>query len=70
MAGNFLSSHIFYIMKYILFFITVFILSNLHAQTGLVNYGEVQSMEMGAPIGPDYKAMLVFDKDNSLEVSS
>ncbi|MFD0931673.1 GLPGLI family protein [Psychroflexus salinarum] len=42
---------------------------NINAQTGIVNYGEVQSMEMGAPIGPDYKAMLVFDKDNSLYVT-
>ncbi|SDG79194.1 GLPGLI family protein [Psychroflexus sediminis] len=42
---------------------------NINAQTGIVNYGEVQSMEMGAPIGPDYKAMLVFDKINSLYVT-
>lgn len=56
-------------MKNILFFVSVFVYSNLIAQTGIVNYGEVQSMEMGAPIGPDYNAMLVFDKNNSLYVT-
>lgn len=42
---------------------------NISAQTGIVNYGEVQSMRMGGPVGPDYKSMLVFDKDNSLYVT-
>ncbi|MFD0931675.1 GLPGLI family protein [Psychroflexus salinarum] len=42
---------------------------NINAQTGIVNYGEVQSMQMGAPIGTDYKAMLVFDKNNSLYIT-
>ena len=42
---------------------------NINAQTGIVNYGEIQSMRMGAPVGPDYKAMIVFNKDNSLYVT-
>ena len=61
------------IMKFLILLLAIcstLLTDEISAQTGLVNYGEVQSMEMGAPIGPDYKAMLVFDKDNSLEVSS
>ncbi|GAA0753746.1 GLPGLI family protein [Psychroflexus lacisalsi] len=53
------------------FFVIIIYLTSLNVlpQTGIVNYGEVQSMEMGAPIGPDYRAMLVFNKDNSLYVT-
>jgi GLPGLI family protein len=56
-------------MNYILSFISIFFLYVMQAQTGIVNYGEVQSMEMGAPIGPDYNAILVFDKNNSLYIT-
>jgi len=53
------------------FFVIIIYLTSLNVlpQTGIVNYGEVQSMEMGAPIGPDYRAILVFNKDNSLYVT-
>ena len=47
----------------------ILLTDEISAQTGIINYGEVQSMEMGAPIGPDYKAMLVFDKNYSLYVT-
>jgi GLPGLI family protein len=59
-------------MKFLILLLAIcstLLTDEISAQTGLVNYGEVQSMEMGAPIGPDYKAMLVFDKDNSLYVT-
>lgn len=56
-------------MKYFKLIILVLLSSIGNAQTGIVNYGEVQSMQMGAPIGPDYNAMLVFDKNNSLYVT-
>ena len=59
-------------MKFLILLLAIcstLLTDKISAQTGLVNYGEVQSMEMGAPIGPDYKAMLVFDKDNSLYVT-
>ncbi|SDG79213.1 GLPGLI family protein [Psychroflexus sediminis] len=55
-------------MKYFLIFICLTSL-NVLSQTGIVNYGEIQSMRMGESIGPDYKAMLVFNKDNSLYVT-
>lgn len=52
------------------FIILIYLISlNVLAQTGIINYGEVQSMRMGGPVGPDYKAMLVFDRDNSLYVT-
>jgi GLPGLI family protein len=47
----------------------MFFCQNINAQSGIVNYGEIQSIDMGAPIGPDYKAMLVFDKNYSLYVT-
>ena len=47
----------------------ILLTDEISAQTGIVNYGEVQSIDMGAPIGPDYRAMLVFNKDNSLYVT-
>lgn len=55
-------------MKYFIILICLISLK-VSSQSGIVNYGEVQSMDMGAPIGPDYKAMLVFDKNNSLYVT-
>ena len=60
-------------MKKIIF---VFILLSIaviecYAQdkTGLVHYGEIQSMGMGGPVGPDYNAILVFNKSNSLFIT-
>ncbi|NEV92831.1 GLPGLI family protein [Psychroflexus sp. YR1-1] len=51
------------------FIIFTFLTSlNVLAQTGIVNYGQIESFGMGVPIGPDFKTMLVFDKDNSLYV--
>lgn len=38
-------------------------------KTGLVHYGELQSMGMGAPVGADYNAILVFDKNASLYIT-
>jgi len=54
-------------MKY--FIILIYLTSlNVLAQTGVINYGQIESLGMGAPIGPDFNTMLVFDKENSLYV--
>lgn len=39
------------------------------SKTGAIHYGEVQSMGMGAPVGSDYNALLIFDKDRSLYIT-
>ena len=39
------------------------------SKVGLVHYGEIQSLGMGAPVGPDYNAILVFDNKSSLYVT-
>lgn len=40
---------------------------NVHSQNsyGIVEYGHKQSMGLGAPIGVDYNATLIFNKNNS-----
>jgi len=38
-------------------------------KTGVVRYGEIQSMGMGAPVGADYNAILVFNTDTSLYIT-
>ncbi|PNW30232.1 GLPGLI family protein [Formosa algae] len=35
-------------------------------KTGVVYYGEIQSLSLGSPVGKDYNALLVFDTDRSL----
>lgn len=35
---------------------------------GMVNYGQLESMGMGAPIGQDYNAVLIFDNTKSLYI--
>jgi GLPGLI family protein len=37
--------------------------------TGLIHYGEIQSMGMGGPVGPDYNALLLFDNNQSLYIT-
>ena len=39
------------------------------SKTGLVYYGEIQSMGAGAPVGPDLNAILVFDNNRSLYIT-
>lgn len=36
---------------------------------GVIHYGEVQSMGLGEPVGPEYNAILVFNKNQSLFVT-
>ena len=47
-------------------FLLVSTISFSQDKIGIVHYGEIQSMGMGAPIGPDYNALLVFDNNRSL----
>lgn len=56
-------------MKYllILFF---FINSSIHAQKGVVYYGEIKSPGMRSAAGPDLNSFLVFDKNNSYYVTA
>ncbi|WP_189702666.1 GLPGLI family protein [Subsaximicrobium wynnwilliamsii] len=55
-------------MKFITLIVIITFNTILHSQsqTGLVQYGHKQSMGMGAPIGIDYNANLIFDNENSL----
>ncbi|PHS02604.1 MAG: GLPGLI family protein [Leeuwenhoekiella sp.] len=46
-----------------------FYLNKSYAQTGVINYGEIQSMGMGGPIGQDYNAILIFDKQHALYIT-
>ena len=61
----------FNMTKKILLLITVFssLLTQGQNQTGLVYYGEIQSMGAGAPVGPDLNAILVFDNNRSLFIT-
>lgn len=55
-------------MKKIFLIILVFLQANLHAQKeskGIVYYGHKESFGMGAPIGVDYNAELIFNNFNS-----
>lgn len=57
-------------MKYLLTLLVILpFFSHSQNKTGIVHYGEIQSMGMGAPVGPDYNALLVFDKDKSLFIT-
>ena len=55
-------------MKYLTLTLLLF-LNLIIAQTGTVNYGEIQSMGMGAPVGADYNALLIFNTDVSLYIT-
>lgn len=56
--------------KYLLFAIIVCCLKTVFAQnTGVVYYGEIQSMGLGAPVGADYNAFLIFDNQRSLYIT-
>ena len=46
-----------------------FLIDQTSAQTGILNYGEIQSMGMAGPVGQDYNAILIFDKNNSLYIT-
>lgn len=53
----------------ILFIIILFKFANSQSKTGIVYYGEIQSMGLGSPVGKDYSAMLIFDSDRSLYIT-
>ncbi|WP_066222888.1 GLPGLI family protein [Formosa haliotis] len=56
-------------MKYniIIFLLTLSYQSMLsQVKTGVVYYGEIQSLSLGSPVGKDYNATLLFDTDRSL----
>lgn len=52
-----------------LIFVFISFIGSSQTTTGLVQYGEIQSMGMGAPVGADYNAILVFSKDKSLYIT-
>lgn len=52
-------------MRIILILLLSLLKQNIIAQTGIVYYGHKQSFGMGAPIGVDYNAELVFNAKNS-----
>ena len=56
--------------KFLIVFLSL-ISSLCHSQknTGIIHYGEIQSMGMGAPVGTDMKGLLVFDKTRSLYIT-
>ena len=41
----------------------------IYSQTGILNYGEIQSMGMGGSVGQDYRATLIFNKEHSLYIT-
>ncbi|MHA6281271.1 GLPGLI family protein [Salinimicrobium sp. CAU 1759] len=58
-------------MKILIILTTVFATLSGYAQshTGVVRYGELQSMGMGGPVGADYNAILLFNSRNSLYIT-
>lgn len=54
-------------MRYTLILFLVYITS--YAQTGVINYGEIQSLGMGGSYGPDYNSILIFNKEKSLYIT-
>ncbi len=57
-------------MKYVSILIIVVILAQrTEPKTGVIHYGEIQSLGLGSPVGQDYSALMVFDKDRSLYVT-
>lgn len=57
-------------MKIILFLFYVIPLYCIgQSESGIIHYGEIQSMGMGAPAGADYKAMLIFNNNTSLYIT-
>ncbi len=55
--------------KFVLFFFLIHFFCSGQTTSGLVSYGEIQSMGMGAPVGADYNAILIFSKDSSLYIT-
>jgi GLPGLI family protein len=53
----------------ILFVILIVHSAKSQIKTGIVYYGEVQSLGLGAPVGKDYNAILVFDSEKSLFIT-
>lgn len=58
-------------MKILLFiFVFIFYFNGFtQDRKGIVYYGQMQSMGMKAPIGPDYNSVLVFNKNQSLYIT-
>ena len=54
-------------MKKFTIILTLLIFANFYAQNkiGLIQYGHKQSMGLGAPIGVDYNAVLIFNNNHS-----
>ena len=56
--------------KFILIYVFLFSFYGFSQdKTGLVHYGEIQGMGTGAPVGPDYKSILVFNNSSSLYIT-
>src|SRR5690554_5979665 len=58
-------------LKVLLLFLTILKFTICISQTeqGLIRYGEIQSLSLGAPIGVDYNAILMFDNNSSLYIT-
>lgn len=58
-------------LKALLLFLTILNFTICLSQTerGLIRYGEIQSLSLGAPIGVDYNAILMFDNNSSLYIT-
>ncbi|MDT0294478.1 GLPGLI family protein [Mesonia ostreae] len=59
-------------MKSILFFITAyfFIIQPATSQQGIVRYGHIESLGKGGPVGLDFNAFLLFDKNQTYYVTA
>lgn len=56
-------------IHFILFLLTGLI-AHSQEKAGVVHYGDIRSMGMGAPVGPDYNAILVFGNWESLYITA
>lgn len=57
-------------MKLILIFFFILPLYAIsQSNIGVLHYGEIQSMGMGAPVGADYNAILIFNNSSSLYIT-
>jgi len=53
----------------VLFIASLYKISYTQTKTGIVYYGEIQSLGLGSPVGKDYSAILVFNSEKSLYIT-
>lgn len=54
---------------YLILSMLIFCCGFAQTTTGIIHYGEIQSLGMGRPVGFDYNAFLIFDAKTSLYVT-